>query len=379
MRASLLCLTVGGLYAGLFSQASCGTEREIRAELDGRGKLSFISARGLADAELARAIKEDAANKLLSIYVIDEAALDLPPMAGTYLIEKGELRFTPRFPFRSATAYRAVLQPLEPGAKPLVKEFLAPSPRPGSTSPTRIATIYPTSAILPENLLKFYLHFTAPMGRGEAYERLKLLKSDGQAVAAPFLEIGEELWDTTGKRLTVLIDPGRIKKGVKPREDLGPALEAGQEYRLVIDGAWRDATGKPLAGGFEKRFKAGPPVEKELKIAEWKVAAPAADTKTALSVSFPQPLDHALLERTLSLTGPGGKLVPGVIAIANDERRWEFRPEAAWVPGMHRITINTVLEDLAGNRIGKAFEVDELRSLDKVIDVETVELSLLVK
>ena len=38
----------------------------------------------------------------------------------------------------------------------------------------------------------------------------------GQAVADPFLELDEELWSTDGRRFTLLFDPGRIKRGLKP-------------------------------------------------------------------------------------------------------------------------------------------------------------------
>src|SRR5205823_5383949 len=102
--------------------------------------------------------------------------------------------------------------------------------------PAAVAQVYPTADELPENLLKFYLHFTGPMRRGEAYDHLRLLDAQGKVVERSFLELGEELWDGSGRRFTLVIDPGRIKRGLKPREDLGPVLEAGKSYTLVIDG-----------------------------------------------------------------------------------------------------------------------------------------------
>ncbi len=73
--------------------------------------------------------------------------------------------------------------------------------------------IYPTSSELPENLLKFYIHFSQPMSRGQAYRHIKLLKADGKAVDGAYLEIGEELWDASSTRFTLLLEPGRIKRG----------------------------------------------------------------------------------------------------------------------------------------------------------------------
>jgi hypothetical protein len=44
-------------------------------------------------------------------------------------------------------------------------------------------------------------------------------------------------------RLTLFIDPGRIKRGVAPLEEIGPALHAGKRYTLEIDSGWHDASG----------------------------------------------------------------------------------------------------------------------------------------
>ena len=117
---------------------------------------------------------------------------------------------------------------------------------------------------MPENLLKFYLHFSAPMSRGEAYRRIHLLDADGNEVADPFLELGEELWDRDMRRFTLLFDPGRIKRGLKPREEVGPVLEEGKQYTLVVDRDWLDATGYPLAAKMRKTFRALAPDEAPL-------------------------------------------------------------------------------------------------------------------
>ena len=51
--------------------------------------------------------------------------------------------------------------------------------------PTVVEAVYPTAERLPENQLKFYLHFSAPMSRGEAYRRVQLLDEKGKAVELP--------------------------------------------------------------------------------------------------------------------------------------------------------------------------------------------------
>ena len=74
-----------------------------------------------------------------------------------------------------------------------------------------------------------------------------------------FVEIEHGLWDPRQTRLTVLLHPGRIKRGVAPGERLGPPLRAGRSYRLVVDASMPDAAGRPLGRAFEKRFRSSPP------------------------------------------------------------------------------------------------------------------------
>src|SRR5262245_52114025 len=162
-------------------------------------------------------------------------------MLGAYRIEDGVLRFEPRFPLTAGLRYRAVFHPSRlPGrtgdAGPVAAVFEVPRPQQQPT--TVVEHVFPSADKLPENQLRFYLHFSAPMSRGEAYLHLRLLDAAGKAIEAPFLELGEELWDPEGVRFTLLIDPGRIKRGLKPREDVGPVLEEGKSYTLVIDKGW---------------------------------------------------------------------------------------------------------------------------------------------
>src|SRR5262249_51585849 len=167
---------------------------------------------------------------------VDGRDRSLPPVLGAYRVEGAVVRFEPRFPLVPGGAYRAVLDPSQvPGrkdGKPVEVKLSLPKPAP--KPPTVVTTVYPTADRLPENALRFYLQFSAPMRHGDIYRFITLLDAGGKPVESPFLEIDQELWDPEGKRLTLFIDPGRIKRGLKPREDLGPVLEEGKRYTLVI-------------------------------------------------------------------------------------------------------------------------------------------------
>jgi len=184
----------------------------------------------------------------------------LPPMLGAYLVEGNTIRFEPQFPLVPGLSYQASFRPAElPVNKADRRELTAVVrvPTSSSTPATVVTHIYPSADVLPENLLKFYVHFSAPMSRGHIYDYIRLLNANGKQVELPFLEIDEELWDTAMTRLTIFIDPGRIKRGVLPLEDVGPALEAGKRYSLVIDSAWQDGAGKPLKESVQKQFLVG--------------------------------------------------------------------------------------------------------------------------
>ena len=238
----------------------------------------------------------------------------------------------------------------------LVREFTLPSPP--QTPETRITAIYPTSDELPENLLKFYIHFSSPMSRGEAYKRIQLLDDKNQPVPAPFLELTEELWNTDMTRFTLFFEPGRIKQGLIPRLEMGPALVAGKTYTLVIDSAWRDDQNRPLVRSAKKTFRALPADHRQPDPAHWRIAPPDPNSTHELMIILDKPLDHAMLQRVLSVRDPAGRPIPGQILIDQEEKRWKFSPEKPWQPGRHSVLVETILEDTAGNSIGRPFELD---------------------
>ena len=109
----------------------------------------------------------------------------------------------------------------------------------------------------------------------------------GKPVVLPFLEVDQELWDRDYQRLTVLFDPGRIKRGLLPLADVGSAIEDGKQYTLVVDQDWRDARGAPLAASFRKPFRAGPADRTPPDPAKWRITAPRAGASDPLIVEFP--------------------------------------------------------------------------------------------
>jgi len=275
------------------------------------------------------------------------------PILGEGKVVDGAFVFEPRFPLRPGLEYVARADGVE-------TRFRIPAPPAGPA--TSVSGVFPGGDALPENLLRFYVHFSAPMSRGEVYRRVRLLREDGRPVDLPFLELPEELWNLEGTRVTLLFDPGRIKHGLKPREDSGPALEAGRRYVLVVDPAWPDAAGRALTAEFRKPFAVVAADETQPDPKTWTIRAPRAGSVEPLVVEFPEPLDSAMLQRCLAVPGVAGR-----VAVGPGETRWSLTPAAAWREGAHELKVDADLEDRAGNSIARPFEVDVFQKIDPAV------------
>jgi len=271
---------------------------------------------------------------------------------GTYTRTDTTLAFVPRFRLTPGERYRATLALDDTAAH---AEYRVPAKPPAP--PAAVAAVYPTAAELPANLLKFYLHFSTPMREGPAvFDHLRLLDDAGEAVEDPWRRT--ELWNADATRLTLWIHPGRIKEGVNLRDDLGPVLEPNRRYTLVVSESLPDAEGRSLGAAFKKAFRTTAAVRTAVEVKDWTVTAPKPGTRDPVEVRFPRPLDRALLARALAVTDAAGKPVAGAIAVADAERAWSFTPARPWAAGDYAVAADDRLEDLAGNRLLRPFDLD---------------------
>jgi hypothetical protein len=323
---------------------------------------------------------------------------DLPDVLGRYRVVEGGVRFIPRFPFESGVRYRASFDPRPLGrceqSEVLTLEFSLPNK---STEPTQVTDVFPSTNVLPENLLRFYVCFSNSMQRGQAEEQIRLLGPDGRPSPDVLYRPPLELWDRSMRHLTILLDPGRLKHWVGPNRELGPPLKVGQQYTLAIGSGMVDFSGRSLGQSFYKPFLVTEAVRERITIAHWKILPPPTKSRQPLAIVFPKPLDWALLrpkslgsaphakakQRTRSceitsaefsiayqirtnrrMTGyaaitislEGGLPILVRIAIDQDERQWSFTPTSPWVAGWYSIRVASDLEDVCGNGLLAAFD-----------------------
>jgi hypothetical protein len=228
----------------------------------------------------------------------------------------------------------------------------------------RVVRVLPSAAEWPANQLRVYVEFSAPMARSSGLGHVKLLDSEGSEVVQAFLPVEADFWNHDATRYTLFLDPGRVKRGILPNEQMGAPLEEGGSYTLVVDSLWRDAFGRTLASSHRKDFHVVAPIHERVDTGRWQIRAPVAGSREPLRVLFGRQLDHGLLLRALGVETTGAVAVSGEGSVEVGEAEWQFTPGQVWRAGEYQVVVLAILEDGAGNRIDRAFEVDMFSRVD---------------
>ncbi len=336
-------LTLGQANAPLRFEATKGEDWRVAARLPAK-----IAAK-LPMGKLT----QDQGEAILGVALIPpDSKTPGPAMLGRYERTGESLLFTPRFGFDPGHTYRATLM-LDGKATTLDYRIPALSKQ----TPPKVVKVYPTADVLPANHLKFYIYFDRPMRGGkEIFDQIVLLDDKGKVIDAPWLY--DEIWDHENNCLIIYIHPGRIKWGVLLRELLGPVLFERRNYSLVVRGDMRDPAGNKIGTDYVKKFRTTPEDRVRIDLSQWKLTTPKAETRGALTLTFPKAIDHRSLERFLSVTDESGAKVAGTFALDNAETIWRFTPMQMWTGKGYRINVDPRLEDVAGNTPSQPFDVD---------------------
>jgi hypothetical protein len=216
------------------------------------------------------------------------------------------------------------------------------------------ASVTPSGATLPENLLRIELHLRRPLSHPLAMAHVRLLSADGTPIPGALLDL--PLPDGDGRTLTLLLGPARVKSGVGANLAMGRALRAGEDVALLVDDPqW--------AAPLRKRWRVVPAATQALDPAAWRFDAPRAGTRQPLVVRLAATLT-ASSTALIAVRGPGGERVGGTASLRDGETTWRFRPATAWNVGPHALVLHPRLEDVAGNRPCAPFEAPDLSERD---------------
>ena len=228
------------------------------------GKPAFVAVEGVDRRSMAAARRltpaSDEWKRIFDVRIVNADGGPSPtPVAGTYSVAGSVLQFTPLFPFDPGRRYEARYNPsgLESGGD--AKTIRAIVMRPAGPTPaaTYVTHVFPSASVVPENQLRMYIHFSAPMGRRGGLDHVKLLDEKGDEVVDPFLPLDAEFWNADRTRYTLFFDPGRQKRGILPNRQMGPSLVAGRSYTLVVDREWIDGQRQPAAGDLHSEVPCG--------------------------------------------------------------------------------------------------------------------------
>ena len=301
----------------------------------------------------AGAVPQVRGQRWLQLVVLRDDGTTGAPMFAGYHLRGRRLTCTPRFALEHDRVYRAVFRTA--GRPAVTTDYRVPPRKPRPE--TRVERVFPSTGVLPANHLKFYIHFSQPMREGKAiFDHIALVDQRGQVVEDPWRRT--ELWSDDVRRLTLWIHPGRVKRGVNLREEVGPVLQPGSSYTLRIGRGVKDQYDRSLKHPYRKTFQVVAADHRRPLPRSWKRQLPRAGTRAALQIEFGEALDQPLLQRFLSIVDDQGRKVPGLAVAKNREFSWRFTPEAAWKPLEYRLQVNPLLEDLAGNTPLRVFDTD---------------------
>ena len=259
----------------------------------------------------------------------------------------------------------------EPGAAPIVAVLEIARPEPAE--PTRVVAVYPTTAEPPENLLRFYLHFSAadepgprlsppPAPRRRGPPRRRSLPGAGRGALGPERDpvdpADRPRPDQAGPRPSRGTRPGPGgRRDVHPRGRRllarrdRPAAGGSLPEDLPRRSRGRRAARPGSMGGPASPLRHGRPARRPLpRAARSRPARPApergrrrgrAGRRTGRGRGGGDPLDLQTLRR------------PGL-------------------PDRTACIVGTDLEDLAGNAVGRPFEVDVFDRVEPRVEARSV-------
>ena len=269
---------------------------------------------------------------------------------GDYQVTADNIIFTPVIAFTPGKEYEVFYQ------NKLLKKFSIPNP--DSANAARLLSIYPSCDTVPENVLKLYLSFSAPMREGEALKHISLLNEQGDTLKDIFLDLQPELWNPERNVLTLWFDPGRIKRDLIPNLRLGNPLKKGEEYTLIVSTNWKDVQGLPLHNNYTRKFIVASRDSISPDPSLWLLQLPVAGSQSPLKINFKESLDYFLLQEVISIVDDKKNVVAGTLRVTGKEQGLEFQPTQKWRAGLYQLRTASHLEDLAGNNLERLFEHD---------------------
>ncbi|WP_299674691.1 hypothetical protein [uncultured Tenacibaculum sp.] len=285
--------------------------------------------------------------KHTKVYLLDSSNQDhtKTEIVGSFVTQTNSIIFIPRFPFLQGKTYIIKTNDDQ-------QEFLVPK---SVRSKPVVTAVYPTKNKIPENILRMYIQFSNPMKTTGNLKNIKLYNSTGIEVKGVIFNNVYELWNEAQTQLTIIFDPSRVKTGLKINENLGRALESGENYKIVVSNL-EDIYGQRLKNSYTKHFYVTEEDTQSPNHEKWTLKSPKANTTESLNIDFKESIDMMSLQNRLFVFSSGNDRIDGKIKFNNNEKSWKFIPNQKWTKGDYILKINSRLSDPSGNNLNGLFD-----------------------
>ena len=296
---------------------------------------------------------------------------NITPIIGSYQKQNDAILFEPLIPFTHGLSYQVLLD------DKLISQFTIPEA--DQTKAPELLSIYPAIDTIPENLLKMHFRFSKPMHEGQSVQHLTLLKNNTDTLHGTFLDLQPELWNEDGTILTLWLDPGRIKRDLQPNKELGTPLQSDTHYQLIISNLWEDKNGTSLTRQYQKDFITTLRDSISPNPKMWNIQTPPINSMQPLIIDFHESMDYNLINTTLHLIDHSNAEVKGKWQLNETVDKINFMPTVSWIEGDYQLQVESRLEDLSGNNLNRAFDVDVKHKTNPSSSEEMITIPFTVK
>jgi len=319
------------------------------------------------DKAISASFSKKAPNNELDVFVKGNSTAIL----GKFSSADNEHIFTPVIPFTNGQEYI-----IKHNGK-LLAEFKVAAFK---SSTPKLKAIYPSADSVPQNLLKMYFVFSEPMQEvGKAIDFITIYDNTSRENQQVFLELPSELWNKEHTRLTLWLDPGRIKTALIPNKKEGLPLKEGHHYTLTVAKNLKSAKGIVLDKTYTKNFVVIASDRKQPNSTLWSISAPTKGSRDKLEINFNEPMDAILALETISIQNNDNEIINGTFELKSQEQKLNLYPEKPWNKGSYEITILSILEDLAGNNLNHLFDSSVQKTSEEKETSETKTIKFVVK
>lgn len=221
---------------------------------------------------------------------------------------------------------------------------------PAAAAP-EVVQIDPASQSIPENVLRMHVRFSEPMREGYFSDHIELVDLEtGAVIPRAFYDSFYELWSKDHRRLTLLVDPGRVKTELQAHDEMGRAFANGRRYELRVLPQWKTMSGEELAQPFAWQFMVEPEIRTAMSPDAWQIEAAAGQ----VTIAFDRVVDLHSLNAHMRVLDASVAPIMEEWTLDPSGRVATVRFDPQRIPT--QIALRHRFEDVAGNTVAAAFD-----------------------